>query len=165
MKVIKLNINIKTLFFIKVISVITILISGCDINDTRLHIINNTNEPIYYLICDDSSYNQIIAEAKYLKKHHPTDMKCIIQRFNSCLQNAMDTITEASWGETWESKVKKSFEKSIWIFVISDSLSKQEICSDYITKRIYTARLSYNLEYLKKHDWLIVINKEDLLNH
>lgn len=157
--------NIKTMIFTIVILLVAILLFGCDINDARLHIVNNTNSPFYYLICDDSSYNQIIAEAKYLKKHHPTDMKCIIQRFNSCLQNAMDTITEASWGETWESKVNSSFEKSVWIFIISDSLSKQEICNDYIKNRVYTARLSYSIEYLKKNNWLIVINKRDLLNH
>jgi hypothetical protein len=149
------------LFFL--LYLIIICLSSCDVFDTRLKIVNVTDSPVYFTVCADSAYRNLSNELMELDSLFPGPNVNIYRELSICMENATDTVTIFQSGN-WDSVIQKSMNKSVWVFMISNSLSQQATRNEYKTRRIYTTRKAYSLEYLKKHNWLIVITEDDLNN-
>ena len=152
----KIRISIGIILFIPLL-VIILKMSGCGRIDNRFNVTNATNKTLYYHLSFDSSGTDFFNEIQKIQNGSNNDTAPIKTYFTQ-LEPKIDTITEILHGK-WETYMSTNHIESLWIFILNDSLSNHRINSLSELKNTIQSRKSYDIGYLKKNKWLIVIKE------
>jgi len=130
------------------LTIVLLIICGCDKYDIRLNIKNSNNETIYTAISmDDQLENSEEITSGSDKKSHLTRK----------IETGKTENIERYGFNAWNDFLKFSNEKSMRVFVIPESVFNTNSWEDICKKRMYTKVLKYSLNDLEKANWLIDI--------
>jgi hypothetical protein len=118
---------------------------------------NGTNNSLYYKLSPDSSYTTFLNEIERIQYGFKNDSAPVKTYFYR-IKPKNDTITEILHGN-WEKYMSANHIESLWIFILNDSLSNNRINSLSDLKNTILIRKSYDIGYLKKNNWIIVISE------
>jgi len=152
----EIKFNIDKVFFFLLLFVIMITLSSCGKIDSRLKVTNGTNNAIYYELKFDSSYRIFFNEIQKIQYGFKNDT-APIKIFFKRLEPKNDTRTEI-FHSNLENFLAANNE-SVWIFVLNDSLSNNQVHSLHDLKNSVLSRKSYSIEYLRKNNWIITISE------
>jgi len=133
------------------------LFYSCDKIDTRLKVVNNTDKVLFYKWSSDSSFLNLYKNIEESRVTFKLDSVQVLRVFQK-IDPRNDTITEMIFG-SWENYIKESQIKYISMFLVQDSFSKKCIRSPLDVLNLVKKRKIYNVDDLRKNNWLIIITE------
>jgi hypothetical protein len=138
--------KINRLSFLFLIGFVLFLISACDTNDGRLHLVNKSNKIISFEYSNDSLPNSPNKIEYYRRDSFPP---------NSTKMELMRGPDDA-----WLRYIRNGSEKKLYLFVYDyDTLIKYDNMDTVRKKRLYVKKISFSEKELNDLNWQVEFNR------
>lgn len=131
---------------------ILVLFTFCSRPDTRLILVNNETETVFYIISNEPKFSFLEKPINYDKANN------IIYSESDCLQpsdscNPLMRMTPTGW----EQFIKESNDDKLYIFVFKKSLIERTKWDSLVVNQISSSMKVFSLKEIEENSWRIAL--------